>query len=307
MPGLRAGWITLAVLAAVTGSGHAAPTPLCLEVDGGGGDDAGLRKLVTAELGRHLQSHRLVARGCRSTLQVQLYVVDGVRYLTVRIDRQVPVRDTYRDRAELGQKLSDAVALVLRHDPQHLERDPAEYSRLQRAVHSILRRGHNRYRLELFQVVARSGAGAVSVPGGALSFTRGADHWQVFGRLYFGGTPGEAVEGRLLKIFAGGDAGLTFELSARANTSLYFSAGAGVQLLDFEGRLDPGDPDSLETVIRVGATLSGRAGVRLFRANDFDLDLFAIGYLPLFKTADPDSTLMDSYTPSLLLGLGVGF
>jgi hypothetical protein len=302
MPGLRAGWVPLIVLA-VTGSGHAAPTPLCLKVEG----DAGLRKLVTAELGHHLQSHRLVASGCRSTLEVQLYVVDGVRYLTVRIDQQIPVRHTYRDRADLGEKLADAISLALRHDPRHLERDPAEYSRLQRAVHSILRRGHNRYRLELFQLVARSGAGAVSIPGGGLSFTRGADHWQVFGRLYFGGSPGTAVEGRLLKICAGGDAGLTYELSARANTSLYFSAAAGVQLLDFEGRLDPGDPDSLDTVIRVGATLSGRVGVRLFRANNFDLDLFAMGYLPLFNTRDPDSALMDSYTPSLLLGLGVGF
>ena len=50
-----------------------------------------------------------------------------------------------------------------------------------------------------------------------------------------------------------------------------------------------------------------RVGARFFRASDFDLDVFVAGYLPLFSTNDPDSLLMDAYTPSAQLGLGVGF
>jgi hypothetical protein len=80
-----------------------------------------------------------------------------------------------------------------------------------------------------------------------------------------------------------------------------------VQLLSFEGRMDPADAASVETAIKVGPVLSARAGVRLFRATSFDLDLFVAGHLPLFKTSDPDTLVIDRYTPSLQIGVGVGF
>ena len=288
-------------------SGSAAPIPLCVRVDAAGKEVEGLRKLVQAELGHHRRTHQPVASGCEATLEVGLFVVDGVRHLTVRLGDQVPVRHTYGDRSELTRKLSEAVAIVLHHDPEYLRRDISRYSATQRALHSILRRGHNRFALELFQVVARSGEGAVTVPAGALAFHRGSEHWQVFSRVYFGGSLSGVVEGRRLGVFSGADVGLTYELSARADTSFYVSVGAGIQLLGFEGRLQVDDPDSLETVIKVGGTLSGRVGVRMFRASDFDLDIFGAGYVPMFTTRDPDSSLMDVFTPSVLVGVGVGF
>jgi hypothetical protein len=240
-------------------------------------------------------------------LQVRLFVVDDVRYLTLRVGQEVPVRHVFADREELGQKLSKALALVLERDPVYLQRDISRYSGLQRMLHSILKRGHNRLRVEFFQVLSTDGDELWTLPGGAISLTRGADHWQVLARIYFGGSPADAADERLLKLYGGGEVGLAYETSDRGNRSFYFAATAGAQLLHYEGRLRPGEPESLDSASVVGATLGLRAGLRLFRAYDFDCDLFVAGYLPLFKTHDPDTPLIDSYTPSLLVGMGVGF
>ena len=117
--------------------------------------------------------------------------------------------------------------------------------------------------------------------------------------LYFGGSlGGTSGASQALRILAGGDLGLTYELFEHALTSPYVSAGFGAQLLHYEGRLQPEDTD-LESALAKGGTLSLRLGVRFFRASDFELDIFALGYLPLFKTFDPDPELIDHYTPSV--------
>jgi hypothetical protein len=57
-------------------------------------------------------------------------------------------------------------------------------------------------------------------------------------------------------------------------------------------------------------TLSARAGVKFLRTHDYDLDVFVQGYLPLFNTKDADGALFGEkglYTPSLQMGIGVGF
>jgi len=61
---------------------------------------------------------------------------------------------------------------------------------------------------------------------------------------------------------------------------------------------------------QVGAVALGRVGVRFLRTHDFDFDVFAGGYLPLFNTDDPDRPLFGEgglYTPSVQVGVGVGF
>jgi len=85
-------------------------------------------------------------------------------------------------------------------------------------------------------------------------------------RLYFGGAPGSISSSeRALRLHTGADAGLTYELSARSTTSLYFSGAAGFQLLRYEGQLRPDDRSSLEEAMKFGLALSGRVGVRFFR------------------------------------------
>ena len=245
-------------------------------------------------------------RGCPSRLQVQLFRFEGARYLTLRINREVPVRFALKEPGDLEPRLVEAMRRVLGHDPVYLAQDIRQLSAMQRAARSVLRRGRNTWRFELFQLVNRSGAGAALATGGAFSVSRGSERWYLFARLYAGGSLDGGGASRSLRVLAGGDLGLAFEFLRRAVHSPYLSAGFGVQLLHFEGRLKQTDRE-LESATDVGAAFCLRAGGRLFRASNFELDLFVAGYLPLFVTRDVDSPLMDDYTPSGLLGLGVGF
>lgn len=284
----------------------AAAVDVCVRVNAEEGRLAGLRKLVRDELGHH-PTHRQVERGCRSLLQVELFDVDRVWFLTARINKEVPIRFAVKRKEELGQRVREALRRVLKNDPIHLAEDIQSYSAAQRAVRSVLKGGRNTWRMELFETVISGGDNAAFASGGAFSVTRGSASWYVFARLYacgaMGGTTGTD---RALRLLAGGELGLSYELFARELTTPYLSAGLGAQVLHYEGRLRAGDAD-LESATVKGGTFSLRAGARFFRASDFELDIFVAGYLPLFSTNDPDSLLMDAYTPSLQLGMGVGF
>jgi hypothetical protein len=280
---------------------------ICVEVRSDEAKElASFRKLVLDELGRH-PSHRPTSQDCESRLVVELFTLAGLRYLTARIGEEVPVRHEVT-RENLAEKLDAALRLVLRRDPVHLERDVRELSALQRAARSVLRRGHTFLRLELYQTIAGSDQGASFAPGGAVSLARCGEQLQVFARLYLAGLPG-GIGGsdRALRIQTGGEGGVGYELSARSSASFYVALAAGVQYLRYEGRARPAEPGSLEIADKLGFAFSGRLGVRLFRTHDFDLDLFAHAYLPLFRTSDPDAEILDRYTPSLQLGVGVGF
>ena len=84
------------------------------------------------------------------------------------------------------------------------------------------------------------------------------------------------------------------------------SVGLLLSFLRYAARDEGG---ALVAAQHVGAALSARGGVRLFRASRFDLDLFAQAYLPLFMTNDEDGALFrkPTYTPTVQLGIGVGF
>ncbi len=298
-------WLTGLTIIWLTSSA-AATTRLCVTVSAGKDDQASLKKLVLDELAHH-PSHEIVESDCRSQLTVELFELRDQVHLTVRVNQEVPVRHNIDDMEVLADKISDAISQVLAHDPVYLTDDITHYSALQRAVHSILKRGNNYWRLELFQGIANGGNNVAFAPGGAISITRGADHWQVYTRIYFSGWPANPVkDDRVLRINTGADVGLTYEFSAQSNVTFYASSGLGLQYPRFEGRLNPADPNSLETRNDFGPTFHLRAGVRFLRFYDFDCDLFVAGYIPMFP-ADVDSNLGKFYPPSVQIGLGVGF
>jgi hypothetical protein len=298
--------IALLLLASCRVTSARAATRLCVQVEANSGDEASLRKLVLDEMARH-PTHRVVESGCQSVLMVEFFELRETFYLTVRINQEVPIRQEMKEPGELGSKVSDAISQVLSHDPVYLADDITHYSAIQRAAHSILKRGNNYWRLELFQGIGRGGDNAAFAPGGAVSINRGADHWQVYTRIYFGGWPGAAMGSeRVLQVYTGADVGLTYEFNADSNLSFYVSTGLGLQYLRFEGRLDPANPDSLETRNDFGPSFHARVGLRFLRIYDFDCDLFVAGYVPLFP-ADSDTRLGDFYPPSLQAGIGVGF
>jgi hypothetical protein len=300
-----------AIVALVVAAPALAQVPLCVEVRAPEAEAAGIRKLVLSELARH-PSHPVVESGCTSRLLVEVFEAAGTRYLTARIGEEVPVRYAVKDDRDVETRLVEALSLVLHNDPVYLSEDITHYSEWQRLLHSVGKRGRNAYRFEVFEAMSRDGNGPVFVPGGAFSVTRGSGSWQVMARVYAGGLPaGTEGDRRKLRAIAGADAGITYEFLEKASWSPYLAAAAGVQYMRFEGMVPDGAGGrARDSIDEIGAVVSGRAGVRFLRWHDFDIDLWVAGYLPLFNTNDPDSTLFGSsglYTPSMQAGIGVGF
>jgi len=299
----------IALAVALAPGAASAEVPLCLDVQAPARDIEGFRALVTSEVGRH-PSHRVVDKDCRSSLRVELFETTGVLYLTAQVDREVPVRYVIKQRSDLADKLADGLSLVLHNDPVYLSEDITHYSAVQRMGHAIGKGGRNTWRLEVFEAMSRGGTNAVFAPGGAFALSRGSGNWQVLARLYLAGWPASTSgTDRALKVMTGADAGLTYEFLDLASWSPYVSVCAGLQYLRYAGREQATDK-GLAYVNQFGVTLSARVGIRFLRTNDFDLDVFAQGYLPLFNTKDTDNALFGEkglYTPALQMGLGVGF
>lgn len=297
--------ILFASVGALPGTAHA-KVKLCLDMRADKEQQA-FEKLVRAQLLHH-PTHVAAEKACDSLLTVQLFSLAKAHYLTLRINDEVPLRFSLKDlQADLETKLKEALRRVLKRDPVYLARDIREYSRFERAMRSVLVRGHNRYRLEIFEVMARSGQGPAFASAAAVSLTRGSAHWRVFARVFGGGAvDGTPREGQVLRALVGGEVGLSYELFLREQWSPYLSASFGGQLLHFEGYAVATDAET-ETNTDRGGFFSLRAGVRFFRAHDFDLDVFVAGTLPFFVTQDPDSLLPGAYSPQLQLGIGVGF
>ena len=294
-------WLVIAV--ALLSATARAATPLCLEVRADT-DAAGVRKLVEDELGHH-PTHHLVTAGCVSQLVVELFTAAGTRYLTARVNQEVPVRFAIKGPHELDEKLSEALRQVLRNDPVYLAEDLSRLNAVWRSGASLLRHGVNRYRLELFELVGAGGANAVFASGGAFTVARGIDHVQVFARLEVAGSPSNPRDGTItLRVLSGGDLGFLWEASARANATVYLGPGVGLHYLRFEGWQN-GAPVTPANAILF--SVAARAGARFLRFYGFDVDLYVQAHFPLYKTHDPDSPLIDAYTPYAMIGLGVGF
>ncbi len=290
----------------------AATVSLCLTVkDENGAELAAFEKLVRSEVGRHPSHALATGTNCDSRLLIELFRLGDSRYLTLRIDAEIPVRYAVGSDAELEARLVDGVSRTLASDPSYLLEDPSRLSSGERALRSILVRGNNSYRLALFETLARTDTGAAFAPGAAFELMRGADHFSVLARFAVASQPGAVVGSeRALRLLGQVSAGVLYEASRRASTSGYAGLGVGVSLLRFEGRVDAADPHTLDSVSSVGATLEARLGVRFLRLYDFDCDAFVIGALPLFATKNPDALLFGEkgvYTPFVQAGLGIGF
>lgn len=290
-----------------------AQIPLCLEVNASQDGQDDFAKLVQDEIGHH-PTHKLVEAGCRTRLTVDLYSAQGSLYLTARVNREIPVRFIIRDKGELEPRLKRAISLALHNEPVYLAEDITHYSALQRAMHSVLKKGNNTYRMELMQnmTFVTGSADVAFASGGAFGVTRGSGHWQVMARVFAAGWPERVIsERKVLRVMAGAEGGVIYEFSELGSSTFYVSAGAGVQFVRFEG-LDPQDSKRTLPLNAFLISLNARMGVRFFRFYDFDFDLYAAASLPLHPTSDVDvDTHMfgegGAWTPSIQLGLGVGF
>ena len=298
---MRAAVVLVIVLAAAATA--RAATPLCLDIHADADADA-FRKLVEDELAHH-PTHRLVKTGCASQLAVELFTLGGTRYLTARVNQEVPVRFEIKTAHELDDKLSEALRQVLRNDPVYLAEDLSRLNAVWRSGANLVRHGSNRYRLELFELVGSGGVNAVFASGGAFTVARGIDHVQVFARLELAGSPSSPHDGTVsLRVLAGGDLGFLWEASARANATVYLGPAVGLHYARFEGWQNGAEATPANAIL---FSVAARAGARFLRFYEFDVDLYVQAHFPLYKTHDPDSTLIDAYTPYAMVGLGVGF
>lgn len=288
---------------------HAA-VALCVEVKASAAEQAGFDKLLRSELGRH-PSHRVSEAGCDSHLQAELFWLGKTRYLTLRIDREVPLRYALQSDRDLEVRLGEGVSRVLNSDPAYLAEDPSRLSASERATRAVLVHGSNSYRLAFFEAVARTDSGFAFAPGLNFEVARGSGHYGVFARTAVAyNVPRVRDDQRALNVLGQAEVGALYEFSPRTATSAYVGAGAGVLVLRFAGRVDPSDPKSIDYVTTTGAMLSARVGVRFLRLYDFDLDAFGAFVAPLFASKNPDSELFGrggTYTPLAQFGLGVGF
>jgi hypothetical protein len=289
-----------------TASAHAV-TPLCVEVRSDL-DEPGVRKLVADEL-RHHPSHRLAETDCASVLTVEIFGTAGVHYLTARINQEVPVRFAIKGVRDLEDKLSEALGLVLKNDPVYLAEDLSHLSAFMRASTNLIKRGSNRYRVELFELFGWGSRNAVFASGAAFGLFRGIDHAQVFLRIEAAGAQRNLGDDVTLRAMAGFEVGALWEASARANTTFYIGPGLSLHWSRFEGRVPVmGTPVEQPAAMPWLFSAVLRTGVRFLRFYDFDIDLFAQVHLPLHPTRDTDSPLLVSgYTPYAMAGIGVGF
>src|SRR5688500_13291762 len=95
------------------------PTSTCVEVIGP--EAEAVRRLVISELDRH-PTHRAADDGCVSFLRVELSQVGDARYVTGRVNTQVPHREPASD--DLAEAIAQMLRIVLHSDPMRLE-DPA--------------------------------------------------------------------------------------------------------------------------------------------------------------------------------------
>ncbi len=279
-----------------------AVTPLCLETRTEN-DAAGFRKLIEDELAHH-KTHKLVSEGCASHLSAELFIVGGTRYLTVRVDQEVPVRFVVKTAHDLEEKLIDALRQVLQNDPVYLAEDLSRLNSVWRAGAKLVRNGQNRYRLELFQLLGHGVRNPVFASGAAFTVARGIDHLQVYVRLSAAGSAQGLGDDVVLRVIAGADIGGLYEVSPRRNSSFYLGPTVALHYVRFEGKVAGAEAQPINTVL---CSVGLRLGVRVLRYYGFDLDLFAQANLPLYKTRDPDSTLFDEWTPYGSVGPGVGF
>jgi hypothetical protein len=274
-----------------------ATTLLCVDVRADD-DAAGLRKLAEDELAHH-RTHHVVQSGCASRLTIELFAAAGTRYLTLRVNDEVPVRFAIKAPHDLEERLSEGLRQVLKNDPVYLAEDMSRMNAVWRAGANIVRHGVTRYRAELFEIVGGGGGHTLFASGAACTVARGFEHLQVFARVE---AAGSATGGDVsLRAFAGADLGVLYEVSARANNTFYLGPGVALHFLRLEG------PSGAAPANALLFSVALRTGFRFLRFYGFDVDLFAQLHLPLHKTTDPDSPLIDAYTPFAQLGLGVGF
>ncbi len=286
-----------------TGAWAQATTATCVDVLTRRTDAEELRRLVVDELDRH-PTHRSAEQGCSSHLRVELIEIAEGRFLTGRINDQVP----HRERVEgddLTGALSALLTVVLHNDPVRL-RGPRREGWLRRGLR-VLKSGRTLWGVEAYQVGAWLDGRSASLPGLALQLRREVTSWHLGARLGYAGRLGDDPDHLVMNHHVTAHLQLAWFASELADTSFYATGLVGLEHQRFAGPAPHFGVNEHDEFSATGLGAGARVGVEFFRTTTGRLDVFAQLVAPAFVAADEEGGVVDAWLPTLSVGAGMLF
>lgn len=279
----------------------------CVAVEAGADDRDALLRLVENEVARH-PSHRVGHGACSTHLRVELLEVHGDRFLTGRVDGEIPQRITVegRDGRALESAVSELVRIVLGNDPVVLHA-PGEQSFFSARVLELKNLGRNTFDIAGLEAVSLLSGRATFQPGVLVGFTREVSMWQLGVEALFAqrlnGHAGRLDLDTMARLQITGALYFSKEADVSAFTGL--SLGLGYQR--FTGPRGAGLGRGDGEYSAVGPGVAFRAGLELFRATTTRVTVFAEAFIPMFVASDEQTEIVQSYVPTLALCAGARF
>lgn len=280
-----------------------ATTATCVEVITRRSDAEELRRLVVDELDRH-PTHRSAEDGCTSFMRVELIEVAEGRYLTGRINDQVPHRERVEGDDLVGA-LSSLLTVVLHNDPVRL-RGPRNDDWFRRGLR-VLKSGRTLWGFEAYQVGAWLDGGAASLPGVAVQVRREVSNWHLGARMSYAGRLGDDPDHLVMNHHVTAHMQLAWFASEVADTSFYATGLVGLEHQRFAGPAPGYGAGEHDEVGVTGLGVGGRVGVEFFRTTTGRLDVFAQLIAPAFVAQDEEGGVVDAWVPTATLGAGLLF
>jgi hypothetical protein len=279
----------------------------CVSVDGPASDSGALERLVTTEVDRH-PSHRATGEPCDTHLRVELIEVQGDRFLTGRLDGEVPQRVPVegKDGRALASAVGELLRIVLGNDPVVLH-TPGEQSFFGARVLELKDLGRNTIDFAVLETASLVTERATFLPGLRVGFTREVSRWQVGIEATFSqrltSHPGTLDLDGLVRLELAG----TLFFSKDADVAGFGGATLGLTYQRYRGprAADFGGGDGEYSA--VGPSLGLRTGVEIFRSTSTRATLFVEGHLPMFVANDEETEIVDTWAPGISLGAAVRF
>jgi hypothetical protein len=265
-------------------------------------DAEALRRFVDDELARH-PSHEPVTTECESHLSVELLELGKERYVTARVEGEVPHREPVGTDG-LGRAVERALTVVLHNDPRRLY-GPDTAGWLERQVRAFRMHGTTAFGLELYESAALVHGSPQTLGGLALTARRETSMFYVGVHLGAASTLGEGGPRLHLgeQFVAAAEIGLFS--SGSESTTAFVGVVGGLEVQRFSGPAPPSGKQ--DGAIASGFSVGLRGGVELMRIADVRYQAFARILVPTFRSQDPDGGLVSQWTPSVGIGVGVLF
>ncbi len=293
--------IAIALSALLASASAQARTRVCVHVRASDAEAAALRRLVMSELNRHT-THQAADRACESRLSVELVELGSERYLTGRLDDEVPHREVVAT-GKTAQAVERLLTVVLHNDPRRLY-GPERDDWIGRTRAAFLLHGTTHFGLELGQTIAIVDGEAQTLPGAALSARREVDRVHVGVRIGAASVQGDARPRLRLSQQFVAQLELALYSSSEADTAFFGALTSGLEYQRYEATVEDAVLGRrVESAALMGLSFGVRGGLELLRTSHVRFQVFAQLLLPTFVARD-DRALVDQWTPTASLGVG---